>query len=397
MNANRHTNILDYALRSIRRRWTFHISVIVIFSIVVFIAASLLFTIKSLSVEAENILTFSPDLTVQYLAGGRQVPIPISISDEIERIPGVKDAGPRVWGYLYDNISGANYTIWGVRHEDITELVSKDLSFVEGSFWDSGECGKIVVGASLKDTIGLGDRRSLSLTGPSGETKNFTIVGILGLPSSLMTADMIFMSEDDVRDFFNFQDNLATDLIVDVANPSEVPMIAKKIFDLYPSCRVISKTQLTRTYEAVFGYRGGVVLFTWFGCLVAFLILLLNKGSIITPGERKELGILKALGWSTADIMEEKVFEAGMIALLSFSIGFIGAYLHVYVFGAVLLRPILFGWSVLYPDFRLVPVFEAGPIILIFIMTVVPYFAASVFPAWKSASFESDDLLRGGR
>ena len=397
MKTNAHLNILDYTIRSIFRHPITHISVIVIFSVVIFIAASLLFVIRSLLFEAENIISFSSEITVQKLIGGRQVPISIDIADEIGKIPGVRAVRPRVWGYLYDNVSGANYTIWGIRDDDIDRLKTMGLSFEEGGFWQGGDRGRIVVGAKLPGSIGLGGVRSLTLTGPSGESESFTIVGLFGVPSSLMTADLILMDEADARDFFGFTDDIATDIMVEVANPVEIAMIAGKIFALFPSCRVVSRAQLMRTYEAVFGYRGGFVIFAWFGCLVAFLFLLWNKGSVMTPSERKELGILKAVGWSTTDVMEVKILEAAIIGLISFAIGFITAYLHVYFFGAMLFKPVLFGWSVLYPDFRLRPVWEVGPIALLFIMTILPYLAASILPAWRSASIDPDDLLRGDK
>jgi ABC-type lipoprotein release transport system permease subunit len=53
------------------------------------------------------------------------------------------------------------------------------------------------------------------------------------------------------------------------------------------------------------------------------------------------------------------------------------------------------GWSVLRPDLRLVPSMAAGDILLIMAFTVIPYLAATVIPAWRSATVPADSALGG--
>jgi ABC-type lipoprotein release transport system permease subunit len=392
---NRHLNILDYTLSAIVRRLPAHVAAMIIFSAIVFFAASFVLTVQSLIKESRAILSAAPEITVQYLTGGRQVPIPVDVAENIRKIPGVRTSVPRVWGYLYEPYAGANFTLWGVRPDTVGQLENAGIPVTADVFSTRGEHAKVIVGDRVPDVLELNGRKNFTLTNAAGRLQNFEIAGTFNASSSLMTADLILMEEDDLRTFFRMPQDLATDIVVSVANPVEIPMIAMKISKGCPPCRVVSREQVKRTYESIFSYRGGMVMIVWLGCMAAFLILLVNRGSARSSEEHRDLGILKALGWGTADILEMKAFESLFIGICSFVIGFFTAYFHVYELNAALLKPALFGWSVLYPEFVLVPDLSLGPLSLIFILTVVPYFGVSLLPAWKSSSIDAGGVIRG--
>ena len=392
---NRHLNILDHTLRSVFRRLSTHLPFAAIFITVVFLAASLILTLQSLLREAEILLRLSPEITVQDMIGGRQVPVDQDMAERIKPILGVKDVWPRLWGYLYEPYSGANFTLWGLDANAIQSMSDVGFKFVNGVFFRPAERGKIVVGSKVPEVLKLNGRKNVTLTDSGGKPKNFEIVGVFKTASSLLTADLIIMHTDDLRDFFQMPPHMATDIVVSVSNPAEIATVASKISQLFPSGRTVSRSQVARTYEAVFNFRGGIALYLWVGCLLAFLILLWNKGRVELAVEKKELGILKAVGWETKDVLEMKLTEAVLISIFSFAVGFFAAYIHVFFFGAALIRPVIFGWSVLYPAFHLVPVVSVGVVSLVFILTVLPYIAVSLLPAWKSASVDAIDLIRG--
>jgi len=317
------------------------------------------------------------------------------MAEKIKPILGVKAVSPRLWGYLYPPFSGANFTLWALDSNALQSMTGVGIKFIDGVFFRPQERGKIVVGAKVPAVLNLNGRKNITLTDSSGKPRNFEIAGVFNTASSLLTADLILMHTDDLRDFFQMAPNVATDIVVSLSNPAEIAMVALKISQRFPSCRTVSRSQVRRTYEAVFNFRGGIALYLWMGCLLAFLILLWNKGRVELAVEKKELGILKALGWGTKDVLEMKLMEAVLISTFSFAVGFFAAYIHVFFFGAALIKPVIFGWSVLYPAFHLVPVVSVGVVSLVFILTVLPYIAVSLLPAWKSASVDAAELMRG--
>ena len=89
--------------------------------------------------------------------------------------------------------------------------------------------------------------------------------------------------------------------------------------------------------------------------VLAFCILAWDKATGISADEKQEIGILKAIGWDTSEVLALKFWEGLIISLTSFLLGTIGGYIHVFTLGAFLLAPVIKGWSVVFPDFHLTP------------------------------------------
>ena len=149
-----------------------------------------------------------------------------------------------------------------------------------------------------------------------------------------------------------------------------------------------------RTYQSLFDWREGIVLTVLAGAILAFAILAWEKASGLSAEERREIGILKAIGWETSDVIRMKVWEGLIISLTAFLLGGIAAYVQVFHFGAAVFAPVLKGWSVLYPRFTLVPAVDGLQIATLFFFTVVPYTAAVLVPIWRAAITDPDAVMR---
>ena len=89
-----------------------------------------------------------------------------------------------------------------------------------------------------------------------------------------------------------------------------------------------------------------------------------------------------------------KLWEAGLISLLAFLIGYSAAYVQVFHFGASLFEPVLKGWAVLYPRFTLIPAVDGLQVATLAFFTVVPYTAAVLVPIWRAAITDPDAVMR---
>ena len=85
----RHRNIIDYSLSSLFRRKAKNISLLAVYTIIVFAIASTIFFIQALKREAALVLKGAPDLVVQRLVAGRHDPIPVGYGEKIGAIRGV--------------------------------------------------------------------------------------------------------------------------------------------------------------------------------------------------------------------------------------------------------------------------------------------------------------------
>jgi ABC-type lipoprotein release transport system permease subunit len=133
----------------------------------------------------------------------------------------------------------------------------------------------------------------------------------------------------------------------------------------------------------------------FFGALAAFCILAWDKATGLSAEERQEIGILKAIGWETSNILELKFWEGMVISLTSYLTGIILAYLHIFYFGGSFIAPALKGWSVIFPPFKLMPYVDMQQIFILFFLTVMPYVASTIIPSWKAAVTDPDVVMRG--
>src|SRR5262249_49112941 len=109
---------------------------------------------------------------------------------------------------------------------------------------------------------------------------------------------------------------------------------------------------------------------------------------------RREIGVLKAIGWTTSNVLTARLTEAGLVAIAGTMIGLALAYLHAFVLGAPLLAPALFGWSNLRPALVLTPNTDPFELLVLVALVAIPFAGISIVPAWRAANVDPDRLLR---
>ena len=390
---NRQLNILDYALGSLWRNRFKNSGVLLVFGLVIFIIASFRLVTSSLDNAAEQLLTTVPDITVQKMTAGRQDVLHYSDIEEITALFGIREIKPRIWGYYFDEVNGANYTVIGDAAFHGREQLP-GLSIVDRPDERVSQgLSPVAVGQSVITGKNLQGRSSFSLFRPDLSLKSFYLSGVFAEATSLVSGDLMVMEIAAAADLFAMGDGELTDIVVSVSNPTEIDTIAQKISERVPGSRVITKNQIHKTYRAVFGWRSGFGLVCLLGSVAAFVILAWDKASGLSEEQRREVAILKAVGWQTADVMSVRFWESVVISVLAFSIGYTLAWAHVLWFDGLLFKPVLLGWSVLHPPLSLLPVFHLADLMLIFSISILPYLAATVIPAWRSALIRPDSIV----
>jgi ABC-type lipoprotein release transport system permease subunit len=372
--AQRYRNILDFALSSLLRRKGRNLALICVYTLVVFVLASLIFFVQALKREARELLALAPDMVVQRMVAGRHDPMPAAQAEAIRAIRGVEEVQPRLWGYYYDPVYGGNLTV----------MATGDSALAADSVW---------IGQGVARSMRVREGDMISLRGYAGPTL-FTIQKVLPEESELVSSDLVLMSPQDVRSLFNLPEGLATDLAITAGNPRELPTIAAKIVERFPDARPILKSEILRTYEAIFDWRGGLMVVVLASAVLSFIIFAWDKATGLSAEERKEIGILKSIGWESADVLLLKFWEGAVISLTAFLSGVLLAYAHVFFFSASLFEHALKGWSVLFPRYRLVPALDGYQLTVLFFLTVLPYTAATLAPSWRAATVDPDAAMR---
>lgn len=367
--------IADFTLSSLMRRKSKNIALMLVYVAIVFVLASVMFFAHALKREAALLLKGSPDIIVQRMVAGRQELIPTSYLARMKEIRGVISGVPRLWGYYYYPTVKANYTI----------MVPEGFGHKEGT---------VLIGKGVSRTLSVGKGQEMWFQTWDGSGLKFTVASILPAESEIISSDLILMSAADFKKLFIIPAGYATDLLLSVRNSRELATIAEKIAGLLPDTRPIIRDEILRTYDAIFSWRQGIMVVVLGSALLAFVILAWDKASGLSAEERREIGILKAIGWETSDVIFVKFWEGTVISLVSFLVGILLAYLHVFFSSAVLFAPILKGWAVLYPEFRLVPFIDGYQVTTLFFLTVIPYTVATIVPSWRAATIDPDAQMR---
>jgi ABC-type lipoprotein release transport system permease subunit len=389
MNAS----MLAYALGALARRRAKAIALVGGLAFAVALVAAVLFLADALRGEAERARSAIPDVVVQRLVAGRPATLKLADAKALEQIPSVSRIEPRVWGYLFLPSLQGNVTVVGVREGSAALTVAPNGALAAGKDLAHG-AHEMVAGTTLARALGLrvGDGLQLPSAGPS---PLLTLAGTFDSSVELYAADVVLCDEADARAVLGMAPDEATDLALTVKNPDEARVVSRTVLDRLPGTRVVEKELLGRVYALAYGRRAGLVLAASIPALLALFILAWDRASGLGPDERREIAILKAMGWSTKDVLSAKMLEALLVGAAGTAMGLALAYGWVFLAGAPGLRPALVGWSVLYPEAPLTPMVDVAQLVGVALAVLAPFVGLSIVPAWRAAGTDPMEAMRG--
>ncbi|MFZ7111751.1 MAG: ABC transporter permease [Desulfatiglandales bacterium] len=373
----RQRHFLDFTLSSLWRRKGRNLSLLLVYTFVVFLVSSVIFFAGAIRYEAVALLDDAPEMVVQRTVAGRYALMPVDYLEKIRTIRGIQASERRLWGYYYHPASRSNYTL----------MVPRDFPHED----DAAEIGQGVL-----RTWGTSQGNRLYFKTYDGDNVILRVVKTFSASTELVSSDLILVSENTFHKIFGYPEGFVTDLALEIRNQKECQTIAEKIVLMLPDTRPLLKEEILRTYTSLFDWRSGYIIVLLAGAVLAFFIFAWDKATGLSAEEKSEIGILKAVGWDTSDILIMKFWEGMALSLTAFIIGVLSAYVHVFFTSATLFEHALKGWAVLYPDFELTPVVDAFHLVVLFSLTVIPYTFITVVPTWRVSSMDPDIVMRQG-
>jgi putative ABC transport system permease protein len=314
-----------------------------------------------------------------------------SIVEKIKNLPDIADAAPCLVFRL------ENLTISGIEVDSLatdTTTVAPD-ELVKGDYLRAGDNAGVMVDAVFADlsNIKVGDNITEF-------NRNFTVVGIVN-PSLHSkpggTADMyaplnvVQTIARSYGDLYNFAVSDINVILVEISSKGDAQLINKVEQSVLETVQLFGGRP-----GVVVGYQCGisarqVVSFTEGGAwilsavLLAMMTLFSIKTQFGTVIERtKEIGILKAIGWTNLDVTKQVFLESALQGLAG---GIIGIGLGSL---AVSLVPI----SGLVSTQNLVIVVSPLLLIVGLSISVSVGAIAGIIPAWRAAKLQPADALR---
>ena len=372
-----------------------HIAISLISVLIVFLISSVLFMSSSIQKELFSTLDAQSDFVVQKMNQGRITNIPNSWIEDFSQINGVKNVQQRVYGQYYFQPSKKYFTIVGVDlfEENINKNIKKLLSKLNIS--DFLEKDSMIIGNGVKkqfDKFYYSDNYSFKLS--NRELKKVLIFKDLPKASNLIANDLIIMDISLAKEILNINEDESSDIILNVPNELERPNVKVELILKHLDIRVIQKEDIKKAYENLYNYKGGIFLILFIIVMITFVLILYQRYTMISSSDKKEIGILKAVGWSIKDIIKLKIFETFIVAFLAFLIGIIFAYIFVFILDAPFLSNIFLGFHNLENNVSFIPNISFSSIVTLFIFFIIPFISAVLIPVWKIAVIDAQESMK---
>lgn len=396
MNYSPHMNILLMAAGNLRRYRARSLSLILPLTLVMTVASFMMFTRGGFVREAGIAAAFLPDITVQGVEAGRVGSVSLNLLEKIRAIPHVTKVVPRIWGYLplVRNEVSESYTLMGLELAENLSDPKLPWAIEAGSFLLPGDRGKVVLGSGVARNLDVSINDRLRIEDTLGNNGMFTVVGIFNTAVQVYSTDLIVTSLEDARSFFGYRQDEASDLLVTVDDPGRADEVAWTILKQFRNVRVLTGKALTDLVKEAFSRRAGTFQALWLVLLVTILLLVWAKSSHINVEGGKEIGILKALGFRTGQIIEMKMAESFLVGLTGTSLGILLGFIYA-LLGTPGISGYCFGCASIYPKYPVPLYCDPSSLFLLLLLGVVPLTAVSALPAWLAGITEPDAAMRG--
>ena len=258
--------------------------------------------------EAEASARFGADLYVAGSQFGRPVPLPLEAADRVRRIDGVTAVVPRIVGEVILGKDRVHAVFVGLPPEQFPAWAG----CVEGDLPRPDAPNELVVGASLARRLKLKAGAVLPpfYHNDRGERLSH-VVGVFKADGPLWQANLILASFETAAAVFD-QPGLATDLLV-WCRPGYQDGVSRAVVQglsfagaggggvIRP--RVTAREDLLALLPRGLLDREGLFnLHFLLAFVIAVLVILVTSGFGLAE-RRREIGVLKATGWQTDEIL----------------------------------------------------------------------------------------------
>lgn len=270
--------------------------------------------------------------------------IPYQKLNEIKNVQGVEAVQANISMMLEENQSGFNMgmppMLAGIDlNSDFRNKNYPDLEMESGSLVKKGDKGKVSVGKdiALDKKIKTGDKMKI-------RGKEFEVKGIIA-KTYTGPDKMVYMSLEDAQGLFvesqpylkglrddprvGFKQNeLLTAVSVSWKDGEDPEAVAKRIRDQIKDISVMSPKEFAEQFKSFSRLFNMITLSSAIIALIVGSLSVINTMIMSISERTREIGVKKAVGAKTKDILFEYLLEAGVIGLIG---GILGAGLGALV------------------------------------------------------------------
>ncbi len=273
-------------------------------------------------------------------------------------------------------------TFTGVNPEDLDYLVGEDINTQEGSKLDSSDDGSEVVllGNTIAESqnLNVGDEIQYErTTNQTTETYYFQIIGIIEETGDTGIDGAAYVPLKTMQEIQD--DDRITSLKVKALDVSQVENLTQKINDQIEDVNARSMLTMVRQLEAtfqtiqlaVYGIGAVSILVGGLGVMNTMIMSVMER--------RREIGVMKAIGATTTNILVQVLQESAILSLLGGIVGLAIGYASE-------------GLITQYTTF--IPVMTTQLIAIGLGFSIILGMGAGLYPAWSASRLDPIKVLR---
>lgn len=386
--ALKHGNLLFAALADLLRRRVRSTVVTLCLTAILFPLVTALAISEGLRFQAQIAVREGADFFVSTDRYGGSGAIPLICLEKLSGLQGVSRARARVVGraYFVDRL----VAVVGLHRESLLAL--KPL--VQGTVPDAH--GEVLVGPSIAEEFGVepGLRFTLALN----NRKVFKSVGTLS-PTCLWGSDVLVMHLEDANEFFRIKGEASQVLLH--TSPQNIPLVKISLSHLrkqgnapLSAIQIQDRPRIEERLGYGYGYMGGIfiVLFV-IGAALGVSAFLVTSGFGLKELD-KEIGVLKAVGWRTWEILEKVVLENLLISLTAVSLSILFSMVWMKGLNGILIAQFYVAEVGLIPHVDIPSRYLASHGIFYLIFALGVTLIGSLFATWRKARITPTELMR---
>jgi ABC-type lipoprotein release transport system permease subunit len=354
---------------------------------------------QGLQEQAEKAVRFGADLYVTGEQFGREVPIPVAQAGEVQEVDGVTAVVPRIVARV----------VLGKEREEAV-LVGMPLAHfpagvtcIDGQLPKAGNLNELVLGTELARRLNLHVGSLIPPFYHSAQGDRLSrVVGVFKSDVALWQSNLMLTSFETAEAICN-QQGLATDLLV-YCRPNYQASVRAAILRLRPlpspggkaglALKVTTREDLRALLPRGLLDREGIFDLHFLVAFAVGILTILVTSGVGTPERRREIGILKATGWQTDEILFRSLVESFLLSLAGAALAILLAFLWLRIFNGYWIASIFLAGVDVQPGFpvpfRLTPV----PALLAFVVATVLVMTGTLFSTWRAAIVPPREAMR---
>jgi hypothetical protein len=370
---------LLWAARDVARHPVAAITAGLAVSLLAAVLTAVLLLGEGLAQNAARVLSEAPALVVRRVTPAGWASMPAETARRsASRVLGVTAIHARIWGRVA--CQGLPVTLVGVEAEAPYPLPPGSHAPQPGQ--------ALVMGAERLPAPG----ERLTLEGAAQLT--LTVNDRWDPPLALAVPRLVVVAAADARRILGLPPGQITDLALDVFHPAESAILGPELAKAFPwTVEVLRREDVLQAYRRAAADWSTGRLVLWLPALAA-LALLTAAGATWSARRREEAGLLKALGWSSAQITSHMITCSLVVALPAAAAGLALGLASMGGSGPAAIALWLPGWEgrlpLFFPD--ALGCFSAG--LQAVVLVLLPYLGGSLGTALRLAAAEPIDLLQ---